>query len=126
VYDAEMGARLETNNVGARKKLKPKFEPKQSSVLDRHDDPFATREGKTLVWRDIQMTLAAKGDEPERKLLQDVWGEVPQKETTAVMGPSYVYTMAFTVDVYHCAVPDAFPMCCCSPFFIVVLESRRS
>jgi ABC-type multidrug transport system ATPase subunit len=31
---------------------------------------------------------AAKGDEPERKLLSDVWGEVPQKETTAIMGPS--------------------------------------
>lgn len=80
VFDAEMG--------GARGK--PKLESKKSSFLDRHDDPFATREGKTLVWRDIQMTLAAKGDEPERKLLQDVWGEVPQKETTAVMGPSYV------------------------------------
>ena len=26
--------------------------------------------------------------EPARKLLQDVWGEVPRKETTAIMGPS--------------------------------------
>lgn len=29
-----------------------------------------------------------KGGEPDRKLLSDVWGEVPRKETTAVMGPS--------------------------------------
>ena len=27
-------------------------------------------------------------DEPDRKLLQDVWGEVPEKQTTAIMGPS--------------------------------------
>jgi ABC-type multidrug transport system ATPase subunit len=31
---------------------------------------------------------AGKGKEPERKLLSDVWGEVPKKETTAIMGPS--------------------------------------
>jgi len=58
------------------------------SVLDKHTDPFAPREGKALVWRDTNMTLAAKGKEPERKLLQDVWGEVPVRETTAIMGPS--------------------------------------
>jgi hypothetical protein len=81
VYDAEMGTAFKKPTLGSKK----------SSFLDRHDDPFATREVKTLVWRNIKMTLAAKGDEPERKLLQDVWGEVPQRETTAVMGPSYVY-----------------------------------
>jgi len=29
-----------------------------------------------------------KSDEPDRKILDDVWGEVPSKETTAIMGPS--------------------------------------
>jgi hypothetical protein len=29
----------------------------QSSVLDRRDDPFAPREGKTLIWKDVNMTL---------------------------------------------------------------------
>jgi len=29
-----------------------------------------------------------KADEPDKKLLDDVWGEVPSKETTAIMGPS--------------------------------------
>lgn len=31
----------------------------QASVLDRHDDPFAPREGKTLIWKDINMTLVS-------------------------------------------------------------------
>ena len=29
------------------------------SVLDRHTDPFAPREGKTLVWRNVNMTLVS-------------------------------------------------------------------
>ena len=31
---------------------------------------------------------AAKRDSPERKILDNVWGEVPPHCTTAVMGPS--------------------------------------
>lgn len=56
--------------------------------LDSHSDPFAPREGKTLTWKNVDMVLGAKGDEPERKLLDNVWGEVPAKQTTALMGPS--------------------------------------
>ncbi|KAL7557523.1 hypothetical protein ACA910_005277 [Epithemia clementina (nom. ined.)] len=56
--------------------------------LSAHADPFAPREGKTLVWKNVNMTLAAKGDVPERKLLDEVWGEVPKRETTAILGPS--------------------------------------
>lgn len=56
--------------------------------LDAHADPFAPREGKTLTWKSVNMVLAAKGDEPERKLLDNVWGEVPARQTTALMGPS--------------------------------------
>lgn len=33
------------------------------------------------------MTLSKKG-KPERKLLSQVWGEVPKKDVTAIMGPS--------------------------------------
>jgi len=29
------------------------------SVLDKHTDPFAPREGKALVWRDTNMTLVS-------------------------------------------------------------------
>lgn len=53
-------------------------------------DPFAKREGKTLTWTNVNMTLTAKGgkDEPDRQLLKNVWGEVPMTKTTAIMGPS--------------------------------------
>jgi ABC-type multidrug transport system ATPase subunit len=34
------------------------------------------------------MTLAGKKGEDDRKLLDGVWGEVPAKQTTAIMGPS--------------------------------------
>lgn len=61
---------------------------RQLSMPSHHTDPFATREGKTLVWKDINMKLAGKKDEPDRQLLNNVWGEVPQHNTTAIMGPS--------------------------------------
>ena len=45
--------------------------------LPTRDDPFAIREGKTLTWRNVNMTLSKK-KEPDRKLLDGVWGEVPR------------------------------------------------
>jgi len=33
--------------------------PRQTSTLDDQDDPFAFREGKTLVWRNVNMTLVS-------------------------------------------------------------------
>ncbi|KAG7371928.1 ABC transporter [Nitzschia inconspicua] len=63
------------------------FDSRQSSMLATSDDPFAIREGKTLLWRNVNMTLKTK-DGADRKLLDDVWGEVPEKQTTAIMGPS--------------------------------------
>ena len=32
---------------------------KEESRLDASEDPFAHRDGKTLVWRDINMTLVS-------------------------------------------------------------------
>jgi hypothetical protein len=52
------------------------------------DDPFKIREGRDLVWKNINMTVAAHGHEPEKKILANVWGEVPKRQVTAVMGPS--------------------------------------
>eukprot|EP00980_Cylindrotheca_fusiformis_P027046 scaffold18563_cov132-Cylindrotheca_fusiformis.AAC.2 len=61
----------------------------KDSMLTAAEDPFAYREGKALLWRDINMTLAAKKDsDPDVKLLEGVWGEVPEQKTTAIMGPS--------------------------------------
>lgn len=65
------------------------FKKRQTSMLAVSDDPFAAREGKTLLWRNINMTLKGSGKNAEdRALLRDVWGEVPEQQTTAIMGPS--------------------------------------
>ena len=59
------------------------------SILASADDPFASREGKALLWRDVNMTLESKKkDDPPVKILDNVWGEVPARMTTAIMGPS--------------------------------------
>ena len=60
----------------------------QGGLRSLPTDPFAIREGKTLTWTNVNMTLAATNKEPERKLLDDIWGEVPRNKTTAIMGPS--------------------------------------
>ena len=66
------------------------FLPKQSSPSNKKQpnivDPFAPRVGKSLVWRNVNATLAGKGDTPDRKLLKDVYGEVPAGKMTAIMG----------------------------------------
>lgn len=56
--------------------------------VELRDDPFAPRDGKTLTWRGVDMVLAGEKGAPDRNLLEDVWGEVPAKQTTAIMGPS--------------------------------------
>jgi ABC-type multidrug transport system fused ATPase/permease subunit len=52
------------------------------------DDPLKPREGRDLVWKDVNMTINGKGDTPPKKILDDVWGEVPRRQVTAIMGPS--------------------------------------
>jgi hypothetical protein len=34
-----------------------KLDRENSSQLEAHDDPFTPREGKTLVWKNVNMTL---------------------------------------------------------------------
>eukprot|EP00934_Nitzschia_sp_Nitz4_P007740 Nitzschia sp. Nitz4//scaffold217_size45653//33438//35463//NITZ4_007227-RA/size45653-processed-gene-0.21-mRNA-1//1//CDS//3329542246//7730//frame0 len=57
-------------------------------------DPLEPREGRDLVWKNVNMTLTlptknkdADG-KPVKKILDNVWGEVPQGQITAIMGPS--------------------------------------
>lgn len=64
------------------------MEGRTTSDCNTQTDPFSFREGKTLFWRNVNMTLIGKGDNPDRKLLDDVWGEVPKTQTTAIIGAS--------------------------------------
>lgn len=57
-------------------------------ILPMRADPFAVREGKTLTWREVNMRVSTKKKQPDLKILDGVWGEVPSKQTTAIMGPS--------------------------------------
>ena len=88
---------LHNNNNGndddddgtATQRRQSQYSRRKSSMLAVSDDPFAFRDGKTLLWRNVNMTLKGnKKDDPDRKLLDSVWGEVPVTETTAIMGPS--------------------------------------
>jgi ABC-type multidrug transport system ATPase subunit len=56
-------------------------------TLLARSDPFATREGKTLTWRDVNMTVSTR-EQKELKILNGAWGEVPKRQTTSIMGPS--------------------------------------
>ena len=51
-------------------------------------DPFAPRKGKTLTWKNVNMTLNGTKNTEPRKLVDDVFGSVPERQTTAIMGPS--------------------------------------
>jgi len=59
-----------------------------STLADELSDLFAPRDGKNLTWRNVNMTLKGEKGAEDRALLSNVWGEVPKKEITAVMGPS--------------------------------------
>eukprot|EP00970_Alexandrium_tamarense_P014500 scaffold4175_cov222-Alexandrium_tamarense.AAC.1 len=59
---------------------------RRASTTEERRNPFAAREGNALIWTGVNMTLNKK--QGERKLLNDVWGEVPPGEITAIMGPS--------------------------------------
>jgi hypothetical protein len=46
----------------------------------------------------MSITIFQKGKksgESDKKLLDNVWGEVPEKQTTAIMGPRYVMHVTF-------------------------------
>eukprot|EP00592_Proboscia_alata_P011971 CAMPEP_0194383636 /NCGR_PEP_ID=MMETSP0174-20130528/68548_1 /TAXON_ID=216777 /ORGANISM="Proboscia alata, Strain PI-D3" /LENGTH=577 /DNA_ID=CAMNT_0039170025 /DNA_START=55 /DNA_END=1785 /DNA_ORIENTATION=+ len=62
-------------------------DPLMSNRLSK-DDPFAERESKPLTWTNVKMTVSASKNNPERVILSDVYGEVPPKQVTAIMGPS--------------------------------------
>lgn len=56
--DPEMGVPARSSR-SSRQPSRAPIEKKKTSGLDTHDDPFALREGKTLTWRDMNMTLVS-------------------------------------------------------------------
>ncbi|KAL7477754.1 hypothetical protein ACHAW6_003548 [Cyclotella cf. meneghiniana] len=75
--------RVKRLDVSSRRK----FVSRRASTTEERRNPFAEREGNALIWRGVNMTLTNRRGE-EKKLLHDVWGEVPPGEITAIMGPS--------------------------------------
>jgi len=62
---------------------------KSCTSMERSANPFAERQkGKTLAWKDIKMTVRGKRNEADQMILDNVWGEAPAQQTTAIMGPS--------------------------------------
>ena len=49
---------------------------------------FAKRPGKTLSWSKVNMEVKKKTSKERRVILDNVYGSVPEKEVTAIMGPS--------------------------------------
>lgn len=68
----------------SQRRLSANLVPEASGL----DDPLKLREGRDLVWKNVNMTLNGKKDVKPKKILDAVWGEVPRRQVTAIMGPS--------------------------------------
>jgi hypothetical protein len=53
-------------------------------------DLFRPREGRDLVWHNMTVSFSVKAKQGggSRKIVDGVWGRVPAKQVTAIMGPS--------------------------------------
>lgn len=51
---------------------------RKTSTLDKHTDPFAEREGKTLLWKNVNMTLVSFDEEI---VVDPVWFFVTDKRS---------------------------------------------
>lgn len=49
-------------------------------------DPLEPREGRDLIWKNVSMTI--KNGKIQKTILDNVYGEVPRGQVTAIMGPS--------------------------------------
>lgn len=50
---------------------------------------FLQRQGKSMSWENINMTVKAKSKkQQDKQVLTNVWGSVPQRSISAIMGPS--------------------------------------
>lgn len=79
-------ANTSLNGTYSSSSLHNKKLSRRQSTTEERRNPFAEREGNALIWTGVNMTLSTK--QGEKKILSDVWGEVPPGEITAIMGPS--------------------------------------
>jgi ABC-type multidrug transport system ATPase subunit/ABC-type multidrug transport system permease subunit len=85
-FDADEVMHVEEERQGTAVVKETSPEVSNQSGLD---DPFKPRLGRHLLWKDVSMSLKkGKGDEPKKMILDNVWGEVPKGQVTAIMGPS--------------------------------------
>lgn len=85
---AHTSTTLGTNSTISRKGSNGISTSRRASTTEERSNPFAIREGNALVWRNVNMVLKSSNKHDERILLNNVWGEVPPGEITAIMGPS--------------------------------------
>ena len=88
--DATVPNRLNGHSPSTAAAVSRRKLSRRASTTEERRNPFAEREGNALIWTGVNMTLSTKSG--ERKLLKDVWGEVPPGEITAIMGPRYANT----------------------------------
>ena len=64
-------------------------EEQQGKTTALQNNPFAPRQGRTLQWRDVNMSIPLAGMKGTKKIILDrIWGQVPAGRTTAILGPS--------------------------------------
>jgi hypothetical protein len=56
---SDVGHDLEGQGINPSKTAQKRLTSKKSSILAISDDPFAPREGKTLLWKNVNMTLVS-------------------------------------------------------------------
>ena len=109
--DAELGKHMPSVGVHPTPQLSRRPSPRHHRLSIRAN-PFSIRSGKKLTWTNVTMELV-NGDEKEgcqkicpcvdntkdsknesdatrdgKLILDNCWGEVPEKEITAILGPS--------------------------------------
>ena len=88
-----------------------------SRRLSVRANPFSARSGKKLTWTNVNMELASgngKGCGCSKKnisqtddakfILKQCWGEVPDKEVTAIIGPSGSGKVSFATVIFEPAL----------------------
>jgi len=84
-----LGEAPTVSELGEEVKGSRTYAPKHPRNFSIRENPFAEREGKSLIWTNVNMIVAPKSSKDKPKhILSGVWGEIPPKQITAIAGPS--------------------------------------